>query len=68
MTKRIKIGDKYIGAGSPVLIQSMCNTRTKDVESTVSQILSLEKAGCDIVRVAVPDMESAAAIREIKKS
>ena len=68
MTKKIKIGNKYIGGGSPVLIQSMCNTRTKDVESTVSQILSLEKAGCDIVRVAVPDMESAAAIREIKKS
>lgn len=67
MTKKIKIGDKYIGGGSPVLIQSMCNTRTKDVESTVAQILELEKAGCDIIRVAVPDTESADAIKEIKK-
>lgn len=67
MTKKIKIGDKYIGGGSPVLIQSMCNTRTKDVASTVSQILQLEKAGCDIIRVAVPDMESANAVSEIKK-
>ena len=67
MTKRIKIGDKYIGAGSPVLIQSMCNTRTKDFAATVEQILELERAGCDIVRVAVPDMESALAIAKIKE-
>ena len=67
MSKKIKIGDKFIGGGSPVLIQSMCNTRTKDAETTVKQILELEKAGCDIIRVAVPDMESADAIASIKK-
>lgn len=66
MTKKIKIGNKYIGGSSPVLIQSMCNTRTKDVDATVEQILSLEEAGCDIIRVAVPDYESAAAIEQIK--
>lgn len=67
MTKKIKIGSRFIGGGEPVLIQSMCNTRTADVEGTVSQILRLEKAGCDIIRVAVPDTESAEAISEIKK-
>lgn len=67
MTKKIKIGNKYIGGGSPVLIQSMCNTRTADVESTVKQICELENAGCDIIRVAVPDNQSAGAIAEIKK-
>ena len=67
MSKKIKIGDKFIGGDSPVLIQSMCNTRTKDAETTVKQILELEKAGCDIIRVAVPDMESADAIASIKK-
>ena len=67
MTKKIKIGDKYIGGDSPVLIQSMCNTRTKDAEATIAQILELEKAGCDIIRVAVPDTESADAISTIKK-
>ncbi|MBQ8525267.1 MAG: flavodoxin-dependent (E)-4-hydroxy-3-methylbut-2-enyl-diphosphate synthase [Clostridia bacterium] len=67
MTKKIKIGEKFIGGGSPVLIQSMCNTRTKDIEATVAQILELEKAGCDIIRVAVPDMESAEAVGNIKK-
>lgn len=66
MTKKIKIGNKYIGGSSPVLIQSMCNTRTKDADATVEQILSLEEAGCDIIRVAVPDYESAAAIEQIK--
>ncbi len=67
MTKKIKIGNKIIGGGSPVLIQSMCNTRTSDVDSTVKQIKELEAAGCDIIRVAVPDEESASAISEIKK-
>lgn len=66
-TKVIQIGDRKIGGGNPVLIQSMCNTKTEDVEATVAQILKLEAAGCEIIRVAVPTMEAAAAIREIKK-
>ena len=66
-TKTIQIGDRVIGGGNPVLLQSMCNTKTQDVASTVSQIKKLTAAGCDIIRVAVPDMEAAAAIREIKK-
>ena len=66
-TKVIQIGNRKIGGGNPVLIQSMCNTKTEDVEATVAQILKLEEAGCEIIRVAVPTMEAAAAIREIKK-
>lgn len=66
-TKVIQIGDKKIGGGNSVLIQSMCNTKTEDVKATVEQILKLEAAGCDIIRVAVPTMEAAAAIRQIKK-
>lgn len=65
-TKKIRIGDRYIGGGSPVLIQSMCNTRTDDVEATVSQILKLEEAGCEIIRCTVPDEKAASAIKEIK--
>lgn len=66
-TKTIKIGNQVIGGGNPILIQSMCNTRTEDVAATVAQIQELTKAGCEIIRVAVPTMEAAAAIREIKK-
>ena len=66
-TKTIKIGDRVIGRGNPVLIQSMCNTKTEDVEATVRQILELEAAGCEIIRVAVPTMEAAEALTEIKK-
>lgn len=66
-TKTIQIGNKVIGGGNPVLIQSMCNTKTQDVASTVNQINALTAAGCDIMRVAVPDMEAAAAIKVIKK-
>ena len=66
-TRVVQIGNKKIGGGNPVLIQSMCNTKTEHVEETVEQILKLEAAGCDIIRVAVPTMEAAAAIREIKK-
>ena len=66
-TKEIQIGDRKIGGGNPVLIQSMCNTKTENVAATVEQIHRLEDAGCDIIRVAVPTMEAAAAIREIKK-
>ncbi|MDR0221452.1 MAG: flavodoxin-dependent (E)-4-hydroxy-3-methylbut-2-enyl-diphosphate synthase [Lachnospiraceae bacterium] len=66
-TKRITIGDTTIGGGSPILIQSMTNTRTEDVEATVAQILALEAAGCEIVRAAVPTLEAARALAEIKK-
>ena len=66
-TKTVTIGNKKIGGGNPVLIQSMTNTRTEDVEATVAQILRLEEAGCDIIRSTVPNMEAAKAIREIKK-
>ena len=67
MTKMVKIGDKVIGGGNPIMIQSMTNTKTEDVEATVQQILELEAAGCDIIRCAVPTMEAAEAISEIKK-
>lgn len=66
-TKLIKIGDRFIGNGNPILIQSMTNTQTQNVEETLKQIHSLEEAGCEIVRVAVPNVESAEAIKEIKK-
>lgn len=68
MSKRIHIGNVAVGGGAPIAIQSMTNTRTSDVAATVEQINQLSSAGCDIVRCAVPDMESAKAIREIKKN
>ena len=66
-TKAIKIGNKVIGGGNPILIQSMTNTHTEDVKATVEQIHALEKAGCDIIRCTVPTHEAALAIKEIKK-
>lgn len=66
-TKVIDIGGVKIGGGNPIAVQSMCNTKTEDVEGTVAQILELETAGCDIIRVAVPTMEAARAIAKIKK-
>ena len=66
-TKKVRIGDVWIGGGSPVAIQSMTNTKTEDVEATVAQILKLEAAGCQIIRCAVPTMEAAKALAEIKK-
>lgn len=66
-TLKLNIGNKIIGAGNPILIQSMTNTKTKDVNSTVCQIKELEKYGCDIIRVAVLDLEDAKAIHNIKK-
>lgn len=66
-TREVKIGNRVIGGGNPILIQSMCNTKTQDVAATVAQIHELENAGCDIIRVACPDMEAAKAISEIKK-
>lgn len=67
-TKVVKIGDRVIGGGNPILIQSMTNTKTQDVSGTVKQINLLADAGCDIIRCAVPDMEAAKAIKEIKKN
>ena len=66
-THEVHIGNRVIGGGNPVLIQSMCNTRTQDVEATAAQIKRLEEAGCEIVRVAVPDEEAALAIAGIKE-
>ena len=66
-TKVIRIGDRWIGGGNPIAIQSMTNTKTEDVKATVEQILKLEAAGCEIIRCAVPTMEAAEALREIKK-
>ena len=63
----IQIGDRKIGGGNPIAIQSMTNTKTEDVKATVEQILRLERAGCEIIRCTVPTLEAAAAIREIKK-
>ena len=66
-TKTIKIGNFCIGGGNPILIQSMTNTKTEDIDATVAQILRLEEAGCDIIRSTVPTLEAAKAIGEIKK-
>ena len=66
-TRVVKVGDKYLGGDNPILIQSMCNTKTKDVDATVNQILKLEELGCDIIRVAVLDEIDAHSIGEIKK-
>lgn len=66
-TKVITIGDRKIGGGNPILIQSMANTKTEDVKATVNQILELEAAGCEIIRCTVPNQEAALALREIKR-
>lgn len=66
-TRKIRIGSKYIGGREPILIQSMTNTKTQDVVGTVEQIKRLQEAGCDIVRIAVPDMEAAEAVKQIKR-
>ena len=66
-TRVIKVGDKLLGGKNPILIQSMTNTKTKDINSTIKQILELESVGCDIIRVACLDIEDAKAIKEIKK-
>ncbi len=66
-SKEVHIGNKVIGGGNPILIQSMTNTKTQDVSATVAQILALEACGCDTIRCAVPTMEAAEAITEIKK-
>lgn len=66
-TRQVNVGGVYIGGQNKVVIQSMTNTKTKNVEETVKQILALEKAGCEIIRVAILDMEDAKAVKEIKK-
>ena len=66
-TREVKIGNCYIGGDHSIKIQSMCNTKTEDVAATVKQIQELTALGCDIIRVAVPTMEAAEAISEIKK-
>lgn len=66
-TRVIRIGNRAIGGGNPILIQSMTNTRTEDVEATVAQIHALEKAGCEIIRCTVPTPEAAKAVKEIKE-
>jgi len=66
-TRVIKVGNVLIGGNNPIAVQSMTNTRTKDIEKTVKQILELEEAGCDIIRSAISDFEDAKAIEEIKR-
>ncbi|MCI1305003.1 MAG: flavodoxin-dependent (E)-4-hydroxy-3-methylbut-2-enyl-diphosphate synthase [Lachnospiraceae bacterium] len=67
ITKTVRIGDRVIGGGNPVLIQSMTNTKTEDAEATAEQINELENAGCDIIRCAVPTMEAAKSLKAIKE-
>jgi (E)-4-hydroxy-3-methylbut-2-enyl-diphosphate synthase len=66
-TKKIKVGNIFIGGNAPVVIQSMCTTDTRDVKATVKQIRQLQMAGCEMIRVAVPDMVAAQALGKIKK-
>ena len=67
-TKVIRVGDVFIGGGNPVSVQSMCNTKTENIDATLAQIEALSKAGCDIVRLAVPDEKAARALPSIRKS
>lgn len=67
-TRKIRIGDIYIGGDSKITVQSMCNTDTRDIKSTINQIKSLEEAGCDIIRCAILDEEASEAVKEITKS
>lgn len=66
-TKKIKLGNIYVGGDSPITVQSMTNTDTRNISATVSQIIKLEEAGCDIIRCAVPDMEASEALEKIIK-
>ena len=65
MTKRLMVGDVAVGGGAPVSIQSMCNTKTDDVRATVEQIHVLEAAGCEIIRIAIPDQAAAEAVDQM---
>ena len=66
MTKKIKVGNLFMGGGERILIQSMTNVKTADYDKCIEQIIALEEAGCDIIRVAIPDEKSADAIAKIK--
>ncbi len=66
-TRKVKVGSIYVGGDSPISIQSMTNTDTRDVKSTLNQINKLDKIGCDIIRCAVPDMEASEALKIITK-
>ncbi len=66
-TKQISVGGVRIGGGAPVSVQTMCSTKTWDVEATVAQIRAMQAAGADIVRIAIPDMEAAKAVSAIKE-
>ena len=66
-TKQIRVGDLLIGGGAPVTVQTMCSTKTWDVEATVAQIRAMQAAGAEIVRIAIPDMEAAKAVSAIKE-
>ena len=67
VSKAIQVGDVTVGGSAPITVQSMTKTDTRDVKATVRQIKELEEVGCEIIRPAVPDMEAAKALREIKK-
>ena len=67
MTKKIKVGNIFIGGDSPITVQSMTNTKTADAYKTIEQIKAFEQAGCDIARVAVSDEDAARAIEQIKR-
>ena len=67
-SRQIDIGGVKVGGGAPVTVQSMTKTDTRDVQATVQEIKRLEEAGCDIVRLAVPDMDAAKALGKIKKN
>lgn len=68
LTKKVRVGNTFIGGDAPITVQSMTNTKTEDVKSTIEQILKLEENGCDIIRVAVTNFESASALKIIKKN
>ena len=68
MTKRLMVGTVPVGGGAPVSIQSMCNTKTEDIAATTAQILALERAGCEIIRVAIPDLAAAEAVDKLKEN
>ena len=67
MKKKVTVGDIQIGGGAPVSIQSMCNTRTSDAKATLAQIRRLEEAGCEIIRLTVPDEDAVRGFREVKR-
>ena len=67
MKKQVKVGDILIGGGAPVSIQSMCNTKTSDAKATLAQVRRLEEAGCEIVRLTVPNDDAVGGFREVKR-